>query len=178
MRPRTSVINVTHDMQMIYDKLLDELTNCNNKFRSPSDPDDRVHDFIVISLFILHLGLFRDQLLYDICKILWQRLADLGTRILGGNTLCDLHQTIQCDLVPVLQIVLLFHDNIQLFVGIIDQRRQTFFVLIAQSISKFFVNLAADRTGSVFQYMIELLIFPMNVCQKMLRALWQVQDRR
>ena len=94
MRPRSSVVNIPYDMQMVDDKPLDQFAEGNDKIRRSANTDDRMYDLIVIPFLILHLCLFCDQFFNDVGKILRKRFTHLGSRIFGGNVLCDLHQTI------------------------------------------------------------------------------------
>ena len=146
---RSPVINIPDDMQMIDNQVLYQVAERRNKFRCPADPDDRMDDFIIISFFILN---FR---------------------------LRNLYKTVQRDLIPVLNAALILfpQDDIQFFLRIIDQRCKSFFILIAKGISKFFINLPAHGTGTVLQHMVKLLIFAVNIRDKMLRSFWQAQNR-
>ena len=102
MRSRPSVENISHDMQMIYDKLLNQVAQRYDKLLCPADPNDRMYDLVIVCLLILNLCIFRDQILYDIGEILRQRLAHLRPRIFGGNAFRDLYQSVQGDLIPIL----------------------------------------------------------------------------
>ena len=78
--------------------------------------------------------------------------------------------------VPVFQIVLFSLNDLQLALRIINESGQTFFILTADGVAEFLVDLTAHGTGAVFQDMVELFIFPVNVRQKMFRSLRQVQN--
>ena len=178
MRSRSSVKNVAHDMQMIDDQPLDQVAERYDKFLRPSDADDRVYDLVIVGLFVLNLRLLRDQLFDDIGEILWQRLAHLGSGIFRGHPLGDLYQTMQGDLIPVLDgaFILLLQHDLQLFARIIDQRRQTLLVFYAQRVAKLLVDLAPHGAGTVFQHVVELLILSVDIRHKVFRALGQIQD--
>ena len=166
-------------MQMIDNQVLYQVAERRNKFRCPADPDDRMDDFIIISFFILNFRLFRDQFFDDIGKIRRKRFSDFRARIFGRNPFRNLYKTVQRDLIPVLNAALILfpQDDIQFFLRIIDQRCKSFFILIAKGISKFFINLPAHGTGTVLQHMVKLLIFAVNIRDKMLRSFWQAQNR-
>ena len=130
--------------------------------------------FIIIGFLILNFFLLCNQLFDNIGKILRQRLPYLGTGIFRGNPLYHLHQPVQGNLVPVVDILLFPLGNFQFFLRVINQGCQSLLVLIADGASKFFINLSANRTGTVFQHMVKLLIFPVYIRQKMFCPLRQV----
>ena len=176
MGPRPSVVDVPHDVEMVYDQALDQLAQGHDELGRPADPDDCADDFVVVRLFVVDLLLLRDQLLNDIGEVLWQGLSHLGAGILGGHPLDNLHQPVEGDFVPVLQIVLFLSDNLQLFLRIIDQGSQALLVPAADRIAELLVDLLAHGAGAVLQHMVELLVLSVDVRQEMLRALWQVHD--
>ena len=79
--------------------------------------------------------------------------------------------------IPVLNILLLFFCDLHPLFRIIDQCRQPPLVPAADRIPKLFIDLLSHGSGAVFQHMVELLIFPMNIREKMLRTLRQIHDR-
>ena len=177
MRAGASVVNVAHDVEMVNDHSLDQVAERADKLRCPSDLDDRMDDLVVVRFLVLHLLLLRDQFLDHIGEVPRQRLSDLGSGIFGTHPLGDLHQPVQRDLVPVLNVFLFRAHDIQLFLRIVDQGCKRLLVPAAQRISELLVDLSSDGAGAVPQHMAELFIFPMYVRQKMLRPLRQIQDR-
>lgn len=51
-----------------------------------------------------------------------------------------------------------------------------FFVLVADGVAEFLVDLAAYGTGTVFQDMVELFVFSVDIRQEMFRTFGEVQD--
>ena len=94
MRSRSSVKNITDNMQMIHHKTLDQIGQCNDKLLSPSNSDNCMNNLIIIGLLIMYLCLFRNQFLDNIGKILRKCLTHLGSGIFGGNTLCNLDKPV------------------------------------------------------------------------------------
>ena len=78
--------------------------------------------------------------------------------------------------VPVFQIVLFSLDDLQLALRIINESGQTFFILTADGVAEFLVDLAAYGTGTVFQDMVELFVFSVDIRQEMFRTFGEVQD--
>ena len=81
MGPRPPVIDIPHNMQMIYHKTLDQFAQGNNKLWGPADPDNRVYNFIIIGFLVMNLRFFRDQFFNHIGEIFRQGFAHLGTGI-------------------------------------------------------------------------------------------------
>ena len=176
MRSLAAVIDIADDMQVVDDKALNQIAECDNTFRCPADPDNRIDNFVIVKLFVLNFFFFGNQLFDDIGKIVGQRLAHLGAGIFGRNAFGHLHQPVNRDLEPILQhilILFLLTDQLQLFLRIINQRRKASFVLDTQRVAELLVDLSAHGSGAVFQHMVELLVFPVNIRQKMFRSFWQ-----
>ena len=72
------------------------------------------------------------QLLYDVTELLWQRLANLGACVFAGNVPAYLHQLVQCDVVPVVDVLFCIFHQFQLLLGIIDERAQLAFLVFTK----------------------------------------------
>jgi len=59
---------------------------------------------------------------------------------------------------------------------IVDQRAKLFLLEVAQRVAEYLVHFALDRTGGIFQHMVESLVLAVDVGQEMLRPFRQVQD--
>lgn len=57
-RSRSSVENITHNMQMIHNQTLNQIAHSHNKFLSTVDADDRIDNLIIISFFIQNIFSF------------------------------------------------------------------------------------------------------------------------
>ncbi len=174
MRSRSTVKNIAYDMQMIHNHPLDQIAKRNDKILRTPDPDDRMDDLIIIAFLILHFRLLCDQFFNDISKILWQRFSYFGSRIFGSGTLCDLYQTVQRDLIPIIDIFFFLRNQRQLLLRIIDQCRQRFLITLPQRIAKLFIDLTFNSAGTIFQHMVKLFIFSMDVRQEMLRPMGKI----
>ena len=162
-------------MEPVNDQTLDQIAQSNDERPGAVDTDDRIDDPIIISLFVEHLFLFIDQLFNDISKIRRQRLAYLRSGIFGSHPLAHLDQTVEGDLIPVLQIRFGLFDQIQLLLRIIYERGQLLFIADTEGIAKFVINLGPHCSGPVFQHMKKLIRFPMDITDHMFRTFWQVQ---
>lgn len=87
MGTRTSVVNITYNMEMIDDKSLDQIAQGNDKVRRPSDSDDGMNDLIVVTFFIGNLRFFCDELFYNIGKIFGSALRTFDLVYLEATVL-------------------------------------------------------------------------------------------
>ena len=71
---------------------------------------------------------------------------------------------------------LCFTDKLHLLFRIINQCRQSFFVLSTQRMSKNFLNFFLNRTGTILQHMGKRLVLSMNICQEMFCTFGKIQD--
>ncbi len=79
MRTRTAVINISKDMQPVYDQHLYQLGQHDDKFLRAPQFHDRIDDCLIIRFLVEDLRLLGDQLLDHIGIILRQRLTHLGS---------------------------------------------------------------------------------------------------
>ena len=78
MRTRSTVKNITKNMQMIHNKPLDQFCKRNDKILCTSNLNDRIYNRIIIRFFIQNLCLFRNQFLYHISIIRRKGFTYLG----------------------------------------------------------------------------------------------------
>ena len=109
---------------MVNHQSLDQITQCNDKILRSADPDNGMDNFVVVAFLVRNICFFGNQLFDNISEILRECLPYLRTGILRCHLLCNLYQTVQRDLIPVLKVILFTDYNIQLFYRIINQRCQ------------------------------------------------------
>ena len=131
---------------------------------------------VVIILFIDGVMRHVDQLVDDILVILRQRLSHLASRVFRRDEFRDLDQTDQYSRISLLFILgaLVFFQHP---FGIIDQRGEIVFLPLGKVAPECQVYFRADNSGSVSQYMQKRFRLSVQIAQKMLRSLRQVQDR-
>ena len=83
MCPRTTVINITNNMQGINGKTLDQITHSYDKVIGTLGRNDGTDDDINIRMLIRIYSRFMQQLLNDIGKIFRQSFPHFGTGIFG-----------------------------------------------------------------------------------------------
>ena len=77
LRTRTPVIDITQNMQMIHNHLLNQMAECHDKIFSSLDIDDRINNRIIVRLLVQNIRLLRDQLLDHIGIVFRQLLTHL-----------------------------------------------------------------------------------------------------
>ena len=177
MRSRTSVVNITDNMKMIHNKPLNQFTKCYNKLLSSSDADNGTDNGRIIRFLICQSLLFCNQFFNYIREILRKRLSHFGAGILACRSLTDLDQTVERNLIPVIHIRFCLTDLFHLLPWIVDQCCQCLLISRTHRVCKHIIDLPLYRTRSVFEDMIERLIFTMHIRYKMLRPLWKIQNR-
>ena len=172
----SSVVNVPHNMQMINYQTLNEIGKRDDEFRRPSDFDNGMDNLIVICFFVMNLRFFRDQFFNDIRKVLRQCLSYLTAGVLGRYSFRNLNQSVQRDLIPVLNIVLCLQDQFQFLPRIIDQCCKTLLILLTEGIPEFLIDFPAHGAGSVFQDVTKLFILSVYIRQKMLCSFGKIEN--
>ena len=144
-----SVKDISDNMQAVYGKALNQLTQSTDKFPCNPHVNDGADNLTVEHFFIIPIVIHMEHLIYNICKIRRQLLADLGTGILGGDYLTDLQQPVYGDSLPVLRIIAGLYNLIQYLVRIIDQIGQLLFLCLGNHISEcLFYLLTDDSRGA------------------------------
>ena len=74
--------------------------------RLKTHTDNRLDDGIVVGFLVLQITALSQKFFQHIGKFLRKRLADLRTRVLARCPAADRNQTIECDLIPVIRVLL------------------------------------------------------------------------
>ena len=171
-----AVKDVAHNVQMIHSQPLDGLTDAFNDAGGLPRLNDGIDDVLIIIPLIRVIGADLQQLIDDSVIALGQRLANLGSGILGSNPAAKLNQPMKRDAIPLIQILLLLGHQRQLLLRVIDQRRQFIPVMAGHTGVKKLVQLFLDVAGAGIEDMLECFIFAMDIGNKMLRSLGQIQN--
>ena len=102
--------------------------------------------------------------------------ADLVAGMLCGNIAAQLHQPLQGDMVPGVQILHSIGHSGQLRLGIIDQGGQVIDILLGQHAAEHQLQLFPDFTGTGIHDMQKGLILTVDIGHEMLGALGQIQN--
>ena len=176
VRPRSPVVDVPDDVQLVDGEPLDEVADGNDEVVRPSRGDDGADDLVHVGRLVRLGGGLVQELLDDVGELGGQRLAYLGAGVLGGDVAADLDQLVQRDHVPVVQVLLGGLDEDQLLLGVIDERAQLLLLRVPHRVVEDFPHLPLDGAGRVAEHVAERLVLAVDVGEEMLRALGQVQD--
>ena len=80
MCARSAVIYVAENVKLVDGKTLDNLTGGNDESVSTTSGYDSIDDYVDISRLSSFSMMLIEQLLYDVRKLSWQRLGNLGAR--------------------------------------------------------------------------------------------------
>ena len=176
VRPRSAVVNVAQDVQLVYGQPLYDVTQGADEVVGAPRRDDGVHDDRHVGRLVLVVGTLVQQLLDDVRELLRQRLAHLRARVLRRHVAAHLHQLVNRQVVPVVHVLLCRLDELQFLFGVVDQRAQLLLLRLAYRVAENLAHLAFDVARRVLQHVLEGLVLAVNVGQEVLRTLWQVHD--
>ena len=120
--PGPPVEDVAQDVQLVDGQTLDDVAYRNDKVVSTSRRDDRVYDDRHVCSLVNVIRTLVQQFLNDVCKLLRQRLAHFRTRIFGRHVTTDSHQSVDGDVIPVVNVLVSSLDQFQFFLRIVYQR--------------------------------------------------------
>ena len=163
-------------MKRIYGKTLNHIAYCNNKVLCAPCRDNGLYNGCNILLLIVTaaaLGLVQ-QLLNNIGILIWQGLPYLRPGIFGRDHSAHTHKMAQHCLVPLIQILALLLYKLKLLLRIIDERTELALVLLAQRTTKNILYLILYYSRCISKNVVKSIILPVDIRDKVLRALWQV----
>ena len=94
VRSRTSVINISDNMQVVHSQSLDQFAQCNNNVFRTSNFNNRIDNGSIIGLFIRHIRLAHNQFFHDVCIFLGKCFPNLRPSVLSGCILTNFNQPI------------------------------------------------------------------------------------
>ena len=177
MRPRTTVEDISQDMERINGQALDQLTERRDEIVGSTGADNGIDDDTHISLPVRKHGVVVQQFLNDVGEFLWQGFAHFGTGIFRGYILAYGNQLVQCCQIPAVYIAFLCFDQMKLLLRIINQGAEFFPFMVAQGISENFFDFSFDGSGSISQYVLEGFVLTVKVGKEMLGSFRQVDNR-
>ena len=117
-----------------------------------------------------------EQLLDDVGKLFWQRLAHLRAGVLAAHVAADGDEAVDGDVVPVVDVFLGCLDEFQLLFRIIDERAELAPLGLADVALEEFAHLAAYVSRCILQHVLEGGTLAVQVGQEMLRTLGEVEN--
>ena len=143
MWSRTSVIDVSDNMQMTNRQTLNQFTHSYNEFLCPSNSYNRTDNCIIIRFFIRHIIFLCDQFLDHISKIRRKCFSYFRSGIFTCCSFTHLNQAVQRNLIPVLHILLRFLNPVHLLFRIINKSSKGLFIPATHSIPEYIINFTA-----------------------------------
>ena len=169
--PGTTVKNISHNVQMIYSQLLDHMADRLNHFCCLTNLDNGGdHALIVISL-IGFIVTNMEKFVNDKLVILRHGRANLVAGIFNRYKTTDLHQPVQGNAIPFIQIVDFISNQGQFFSRIVNQSRQIIPIPLGEGVAEKFIEFFLYFTGAGVDNMGKGFMLSVNVRDKVFGAL-------
>lgn len=173
---RPAVVDVAEDVELVYAEPLNHAAQGDDEVVGAAGGYDGLDDGAHVVGLVLVFRMLVEELLDDVGEVDGERLAHLRAGVLARHVAAHVHQVVDGDVVPVLDVALLLLHQFQLLLGIVDERAELTLLIGPEGVAKEVVHLALDVARGVFQHVLESLVFAVDVGQEMLRAFWQVED--
>ena len=141
---RSSVIDVAQDMQLVDGQTLDDVADGHDEVVGASCGDDGIDDDTDVGGLVAVAQALVEQFLDDIGEVGREGLAHLRTSVLRRDITTHLHQLVDGDAVPVVEILLLRLDELELLLRIVDERAEFLLLRLADVVAEEFVHLSLD----------------------------------
>lgn len=165
-----------HHVEVVHRQALDELAELHQEVGGPADVDDGGDDVLVVVPLVVVFVVGVQHLIDDVGVLPGHGLAHLGAGVLGADQAADLNEPVEGDAVPLPHVGGLPLDLLQLLLGVIDQGGQLVPLRLGDGGGKQIVQLFPHDPGRGVEDVQKGLVFPVDVGDKVLRALGQVQD--
>ncbi len=176
MGARAAVVDVAEDMELVDGQALDHVADGHDEVVCPARGDDGVDDDTDVGGLVAVAQALVEQFLDDIGEVGREGLAHLRTGVLRRDVATDLHQLVDGDAIPVVEILLLGLDEFEFLLRVVDERAEFLLLRLADVVAEEFVHLALDVAGGVLQHVLEGLALAVEVGEEVLGALGQVHD--
>ncbi|MPM53103.1 hypothetical protein SDC9_99867 [bioreactor metagenome] len=179
IRERASVVDVPDNMQVVDDQALDDMRDGSDQFCRAVQRDDGLDDLFVVILFVRHDCVFEKQLLDDMGVVGRDRLSDFRARVFRNGERAKFRDAQQGQGIKLIDFLFGFqavHDHVDFVFRVVDNRRKLVHLAGAQSSLKNLPDLFFDVSGSVPEYMLQGIVFPMQVADEVLGCFRQVHD--
>ena len=176
VRSRTPVKNIAHDVQAIHDQPFDGGGQRHDKALCLPQIDDGGEDIFTIGGAVFAAFHAGEQLLQYVGKFVGKGLADLTAGVFGGYQPTDRQQPQQGQPIPLLRLRETLTRLLELGVGVKDEGGQLRPFPGGEGIAVEDIHLFPDRAGGVVEDVAECLVFAVNIREKMLSALGQIQN--
>ena len=176
VRPGPPIEDVAHQVEPIHGGPLDEVADGGDQVRGLADGDDGGDDVLEVVLLIQVLPVGVEELVQDVGEVGGQSLADLGPGVPLAGGPGHLDEPVDGDPVPLVQVLDLGLDLLQLLLGIVDEGGQLVELVPGNHVGEQLVQPLPDHAGAGVEDMEEGLVLPVDVGDEVLAALGQVHD--
>ena len=176
VRPGTAVKDVADDVHMVHGQPLDHRAERGDEIRRLADFDDGGDDVLIVFLLVKFITVGVQQFLNDVCVVRGQGLADLGAGVARAYAAAELDKTIESDAVPLIQVVDLGLELLQLLLGIDDQGGELVQLRAGNAVLEEHVQPLPDDAGAGVENMEKGLVFSVYVGDEVLAAFRKIQD--
>ena len=171
MCARAAVVYVAEYMKLVDAQFLDHVAYRHYERVGLPRGDDSVYDTVEIILFVVVGGRLVKKLLDDIGILLRQSLAHFRTRVFRRHRAADGRELIERHTIEIGQRRFLALDKFEFPLGIIYERTQTTDFRFAERVAECLGHLATYIARGIPQYMMEGLVFAVQIGHEMLRPL-------
>ena len=143
---RATIVDVAQYVQLVDGQALDDVTDGADEIISTTRRYDGVDNHADVGSLVVVAQTLVQQLFDDIGKIVRQRLAHLRTGVLAADIATHLYQLVDGDAIPIVDILLLGLDELQLLLRIVDEGAQLLLLALADVVAKEFIDFSFDIT--------------------------------
>ena len=123
---RASVVDIAQNVELVDGQSLYDVADGTDEIVGASRRDDGIDNDGHVGSLVLVVCSLVEQFLDDIGEVLRQRLAYLATSILAADIAAHLHQLMDGDAIPVVDVLLLGLDEFELLLRIVDEGAEFF----------------------------------------------------
>ena len=146
MCTRATIVDVAQDVELVDGQALDDVADGADEIVSTTCRYDGVDNHTDVGCLIVVAQTLVQQLFDDIGKIAGQRLTHLRAGVLAADIATHFYQLVDSDAIPVVEILLLGLDELQLLLRIVDEGAELFLLALADIVAKEFIDFSFDIT--------------------------------
>ena len=175
---RTTVEDIADDVELVDDETVDEVADGDDERLASTDFDHGVDDGVVVVLPVGFALCLIEEFGDDVGEFGFEEFLELRTRVFVVDEACHLDDLVDGHAIPVVEVlgILLFLDEFELVLRVVDECAQLALVAVAHGQTKNVVHLAAYLSGGIAQDVVERFGLAMDVTEEVLGALREAHD--
>ena len=162
---------------MVDRQTFDDPAERGDELRRLTDVHNGGDNVFVVLLLVKFIAVGVEQLFQNVGIVLRKRLAHFGAGIPGTDRTAELNQPVERYAVPLVQIGNLRLQLFKLLFRVIDQRCELVQFRVGDAVLEQQIKPLADHAGAGIENVEKGLVLPMNIRDKVLAALRQIQNR-